>query len=799
MSSYKELTNSPAYNFAGENKWDIKTPSDGWDVFDGSLLTQIDHKVLFEKIGHIYDGDSGGLIYVTGSNLTGTSSNINTFLYADNTYVYVGEDGVLATSEDAYIWTPRTSGTSDNITNLAYGNNTFVYAGANGVLATSPDAVTWTARTSGTSNNINALIYANNTFVYAGDNGVLATSSNAFTWTSRTSGTSNNINALTYGNNTFVIAGDSGVLRTSTDASTWTLREIPTIIYVGGKTFVREGATSSGSTSLLNLSGGSNFAPQTNDLVVIAVATSSTAERSQAVTGYTQIASLYANDTYDTNLWVGYKVMGATPDTSVTIPASGSTSDAQTAAIQVWRNATFDIANTVTRIDSVLVNPPAITTTSNNNTLLVIGAGAHNEPSAQTYTASYLSNFLTVGSIDTNDSTIGFGSIDRPTAGTYDPAQWNFSAPSASTSSCASVTLALKPVIKTYKTLTHANNTFVVAGEAGFISTSSDATNWNVRTSNTNNDITALAYGAGFFVYGGDFVIRRSADAINWPDKNDGTPVRLVGRKTAVGSSTSQTIVSLTDLSSPDGGADTIPRTGDIVIVAVASGSIAERSQAVTGYTQIASLYANDTYDTNLWVGYKVMGGIPDTTVTIPSSGAATDAQAIAIQVVRHAVYDSANTAIITNTALPTTPALTSTTEGNHFLFFGAGGRDVNTGTYDTTIATNGNNNTYDVTIGSGGITYQKSPGTFSPSTFTGSGFSNSSLFSSAAVTILLKPKSIRNSLTYINGGYYFANDFGQYSIFSFTLYNPAIEFRLPTVTPLQIVNEYNNDAYVKL
>lgn len=796
MSSYKELTNSPAYNFVGENKWDIKTPSDNWSVFDGSILTQNDNNKLFEKIGYVYDFPEGQF-FTSNSTVTGTSDNINAFLYANNTYVFAGNGGVLATSEDTSIWTIRTSGTSDNINQLAYGNNTFAYVANNGTVATSPDAVTWTPRTSGTFNDINALIYANNTFVYAGGSGVLATSSNAVTWTVRTSGTSNNINTLVYGNNTFVYVGDNGVIGTSSNASTWSTSQLSPIIYAGGRTFSRTGDTDTTALALTSLSGGTDTAPKEGDIVVIAVSTAATSNTFLAVTGYTQIASLFAEDTYDTNLWVGYKIMGATPDTSVTIPACASSADAQTAAIQVWRNATFDSATTVTASNTVLVNPPAITTTSNNNMLLVIGAGAHDRVTA-TYAASYLSNFQTFGQADTNDSTIGFGSIARPTSGTYDPAQWNFSDASGPSYSYASVTVALTPQYRNNKALTFANNTFVVGGSSGFLATSSDATSWTVRSSNTAAEITGLTYGAGYFMYGANGTLAKSTDAINWTNQGNET-TQYVGSSTAIGFNT-ETVVSLTGLT---GGIASLPRAGDIVVVAVATGSTASRSQAVTGYTQIDALYSNDNYDTNLFVGYKVMGATPDTTVTIPASGADGDAQRVSIQVWRNVSFDSATTVTTINTVLANPPAITTSTDNNVLLIFGAGGRAGNDGLYAASYLSDfrtgvGSDNTNDVIIGSGYV-YQSTAGTYDPAAFTASGFTDSALYSSAAVTVALKIQAPKTGLTFINSGYYYGGNLGEYSIYSFTSYNPAIEFKLPDLTPLQIINDYSNDVYVKL
>jgi hypothetical protein len=338
-----------------------------------------------------------------------------------------------------------------------------------------------------------------------------------------TSNTTNSIKTLIYGNNTFVYAGESEVLATSLNGTTWTITSssLPPPTYVGGKTFARAGSSLTTSLSLTDLTGGTNAAPQEGDLVIIAVATGSSAQRSQAVTGYTQIASLYSNDSNDTNLWVGYKTMGLTPDTTVTIPASGNVSDAQTVAIQVWRNAQYEDVATATGVDTVLANPPAITTTG-SDIVLVIGAGAHGA-GTQTYTASYANNFLTIGSDGTFDSTIGFGSVNRPTAGAYDPAAFTFSGVDSISYSFAAVTVALRPSTD-INALTYGNNTFVYAGDGGVLGTSPDGNTWTTRTSGTANNINALTYGDETFVYAGDGgVLATSPDGASWTTRTSGT------------------------------------------------------------------------------------------------------------------------------------------------------------------------------------------------------------------------------------------------------------------------------------
>jgi hypothetical protein len=829
MSSYRELTNSPAYNFLGDAKWDIKTPSYDWLNFDGSILLQNSYTKLFEQIGYILDNPSGSTFIIPQED-TGTVSSINDLTYANNTFVYAGNNGVLSTSTNGLSWVPQSSDTIENINALTYNNGTFVYAGNGGVLATSPNAVTWTIRDSATSNNIKALTYGNGNFVYGGD-GVVATSPDAITWTPK-------------------------------------IYQIPQ--YVGGTTFARAGTTSTTDVSLTALTGGLSSAPAEGDVVFIAVSCASTTLLSQIVGGYTQIASLYANDLFDTNLWVGYKVMGSTPDTSVTIPGSGSLDDAQTVALQVWRgldlNDLFDVTRTTsTRIDTVLADPPSITTITNDSVLLVIGAGAHNS-TTQTYGASYLDNFLTVGANGSNDSTIGFGSIARPTPGTYDPAAFTFSVADSTSFSCAAVTIALKGV-PNINALTYANNTFVYAGDRGSLATSPDAITWTARTSGTTQNINTLTYGNGTFVYGGDGgvlrtssnavtwtartsgttqnintltygngtfvyggdggVLRTSSNAVTWTARTSGTTqninvlnygngtfvyggdggvlatspdaitwtprtsglnqtLQYVGGRTfSRAGSTSTTDVSLTALT---GGLSSAPAEGDVVFIAVATGSIALRSQAVSGYIQIASLYVNDTNATNLWVGYKVMGSTPDTSVTIPGSGSLNDAQTVALQVWRGLdpgeLFDvDATTATATNTVLADPPAITTRTNDSVLLVIGAGAHTDTTETYGASYLDNfltvGANGSNDSTIGFGSIA-RPTPGTYFSAIFTFSG-ADSTNFSYAAVTIALKSARNIKDLNYQNNYYILGGSLGILRSYEPYTYDYKTEFKLPS------------------
>lgn len=222
------------------------------------------------------------------------------------------------------------------------------------------------------------------------------------------------------------------------------------IQYVGGRTFAFSGTTSDVTISLFGtLTGGLATSPTYGDVAIVYFGTGSTGDRDLIVENYTEVAELYANSTFDTNLVVAYRTLNIFSLGSIVLTGgSRNTADAGVVAIQVWRgvNATtpLDVTHTTaTTTTSVLCNPPAITPTTSGAVIVTGGAGAHNV-GAETFANSELEDFLTVGSGDTNDATIGLG-YHVWTSGEFNPAQFTFGGTDSTDFSSASVTLALRP------------------------------------------------------------------------------------------------------------------------------------------------------------------------------------------------------------------------------------------------------------------------------------------------------------------------------------------------------------------
>jgi hypothetical protein len=279
--------------------------------------------------------------------------------------------------------------------------------------------------------------------------------------------------------------------------------------YVGGISSVIAASTATTTTLTYGLTGGSNTTPSVGDLIIVSFATGSTVDRTLALSssGFTNVADLYANDTYDTNLSVWYKIATSGDLASVVIGATLSASDAGAAAVHVWRgidpNTPIDVTSTTgTGANGGTPDPASITPATTGAQIIVIGAYALS--TSTTMTASYASNVITVASSDTNDVSLLMGNVAW-TSGAYDPAAFG-NASTSTSASWAAVTMAIRPVITgTFAATETGSDTFASTGtvlvqgslsvsETGsdtFASTGTVLVQGSLSTSETGNDTFA--------------------------------------------------------------------------------------------------------------------------------------------------------------------------------------------------------------------------------------------------------------------------------------------------------------------
>ena len=224
------------------------------------------------------------------------------------------------------------------------------------------------------------------------------------------------------------------------------------IEYVGGGMDAFVGTTSNTTRTIINSlwTDGIGGPLQEGDMVVVFFVTANTQVILLEISGYTNIVSLYANGTYDTNLYAFYKFMGPVPDSTFTcVGGTGDTRGAGAVTYHVFRGVDqsepFDASVTFsTGINSSVANPPPITTVTDGAYVVSCGATGGTRGTA-TFSSGDLGNFKTIGADDTYDVTNGSGYKFMETAGTFDPAQFGFSVSSSTNSSWAGITIALKP------------------------------------------------------------------------------------------------------------------------------------------------------------------------------------------------------------------------------------------------------------------------------------------------------------------------------------------------------------------
>ena len=234
--------------------------------------------------------------------------------------------------------------------------------------------------------------------------------------------------------------------------------------YAGSKTFPvfigsnGVGATNggSGSVDLTALTSGTSSTASENDIVVITVHYESATSGIPTMTtsGYTQIASGFANDSLDSQVAVFYKIMGGTPDTTAVYAASGDAGGATSATLMVFSGVDLTTPIDVTATTTITTNTvipsfSSITASSSTTGSILIGAagGGHTQGDTAFYTDAdnqYVS-FSSVSANDTGDSVTGMGfqRISAPSLSLTPPA-FAFSAEDLASYSNVSASVILR-------------------------------------------------------------------------------------------------------------------------------------------------------------------------------------------------------------------------------------------------------------------------------------------------------------------------------------------------------------------
>lgn len=217
----------------------------------------------------------------------------------------------------------------------------------------------------------------------------------------------------------------------------------------GYKTLSVEGSASSQGISLTGMTGRD---PLANDVVVIAWGHTSATDYNLAITGYTEVADLYQNDSFDSNLGVFLKVLSAA-DTTAEISA---TQTDRWNTIVIFAFAGVDqttpqdaAAVTTGGINQQEPDPSSITPVTVGAVVLAFAhsAGVEGE-TTPVYAPTDLTNFQQVSHDNPaagHSTHTGGGWIGPWASGAVNPGDWNYGPSLNVGSSWNAVTMALRP------------------------------------------------------------------------------------------------------------------------------------------------------------------------------------------------------------------------------------------------------------------------------------------------------------------------------------------------------------------
>jgi hypothetical protein len=142
--------------------------------------------------------------------------------------ISVGDDGLIAYTDDFSIWSQPASGTSATLNAIATGTPGCVAGGDYGILLFSTNGETWVSSTGGPLDSVKDIIWANGSFHAVGDFSGTYSSSDGMHWTPHPvpHGPSQLV-SIAWSGTRFVAGGEGNSVITSTDGVSWESRRTP--------------------------------------------------------------------------------------------------------------------------------------------------------------------------------------------------------------------------------------------------------------------------------------------------------------------------------------------------------------------------------------------------------------------------------------------------------------------------------------------------------------------------------------------------------------------------------------------
>jgi len=207
-------------------------------VYDGSPSLYNPHLPLIKNAPSLYtdsNGKIGARLWQEGkswtvTNYVGNTQYYNSIKYLNNTWIIVGNNGLIKTSTDMINWTVRNSGTTVFLSDVAWNGTYYVVVGDSSTYLRSTDLITWTPQvTRPTTNGVPVFICTNGTRFVTTDrfNGQVVSSSDGLNWTSVYSFGGSSGGMASYGNGMFVCGGNNGNIAISYNGTSFVAKTCP--------------------------------------------------------------------------------------------------------------------------------------------------------------------------------------------------------------------------------------------------------------------------------------------------------------------------------------------------------------------------------------------------------------------------------------------------------------------------------------------------------------------------------------------------------------------------------------------
>jgi|WetSurMetagenome_2_1015567.scaffolds.fasta_scaffold16824_2 hypothetical protein len=141
--------------------------------------------------------------------------------HGGNSYVAVGNNGLITSSADGKMWHNRSSFTTETLNDVCSHSGALVAVGRNGTIISSSDGAGWKERSSGTTKDLSSIVWGEGFFVSVGAEGTICTSSDGSVWSLSPSPTQNDISSIAWGKGLFVATGANNIIIASENGKPW--------------------------------------------------------------------------------------------------------------------------------------------------------------------------------------------------------------------------------------------------------------------------------------------------------------------------------------------------------------------------------------------------------------------------------------------------------------------------------------------------------------------------------------------------------------------------------------------------